>query len=273
VIVSILLFQAHFAAMARATLLMAIALPCILAENANRTALRGAHEWEHVAGALTGNTTKESQAFVPSDDVHAEVRIPNTPIEIPSIARWLAENDDRFRAAVAVTAFRGILEEMGRRTASILSEIFNSLAPSPDFSRVVGWFGMRLTVGVINDSPFPVRIAKHEVLRGSEFSFSSESRVLQPGEEAKWEAYTSWGGSVRLAIQLNFEDRAHTHYTVHAAKFRLGSWFCKSLRGEVFKGDWHDVWGHQRALCDLTDGAKSRNDDKVAFFVADVPVH
>lgn len=268
--------------MARAALLMAIALPCVLAENTSHAVLRGGvkseggpqyHERDHEALAgMPGNATTQGKALVPSGDVKAEA-IVTSALTIGAVLAWLKANAVAIgAAAAAVTAFQGILES-GGMIASTLATIFDSLKPSPDFERAVGNFGLPLTVGVINDSPYPVRIAKHEVLKGQDFSFTSESNLLQPGQEAKWEAYSWYFGEVRIAIQLNFEDRVHTHYTVHAAKFRTGSWWCKSLRGEVFRGDWDDVWGHQKALCDVTDGARSGSPYNIAFFVADVPVH
>merc|ERR1712241_528068 len=62
--------------------------------------------------------------------------------------------------------------------------------------------------GLVNDSPWPVRILKHEVLRGTEFSFLPEGQRLQPGQEGKWEAYsTAFAGEVRIAIQVEWRSK------------------------------------------------------------------
>jgi len=260
--------------MAPVRLFLAIALPCVLAENVNHTVLRGAVNNE------------ESQALVRSEDVKAEASVTGATT-IAGIAAWLAA---RSAANVTIpdniTAAWGIVET-GQLSAPILNDIFTYMAPGPEFSSLVGrrnlgLGGLGLTVGVINDSPFPVRIVKHEVVwPGFEFSSISEGDVLQPGQAAKWESYAKWWGSeVRIAIQLSFEDQAHTQYIAYAAKLRENCLFgicdpCGSLRGQVFKGDWN-IWNrlrHHISLCGVTSGTRSESPDNVAFFLADVHAH
>jgi len=191
-------------------------------------------------------------------------------VKIKLIAAWLAANQAALSGAAAVIkGYVGILRA-GQLTHAILSDVWRGLEWNSAFRKQMGWTGLPLTVGVVNDSPWQVHILRHEVLSGSEFSYFSERSTLYPGEEAKWEAYRSGWGDVRIAIQLYFDDGAKTQYTLQAANFKTGHWKCDTPRGDAFEGSWADVWREQHQLCKNPEGVKSKDGYYMAFFLADL---
>jgi len=191
---------------------------------------------------------------------------------IASIVSWVAAHKVAVLGGI-VTAYHGIVT-LGDVTDKILQDVWKPLQWSSSFKNRMGWYGLPLTVGLVNDSPWPVRILKHEVLSGKEFSSCPEGQRLQPGQESKWEAYTtSLAGEVRIAIQVEFEDSARTQYTVQAASFKTPSFWCNSPVANVFVGSWSDVWAEQKMLCKSPSGVKTKGRYYMAIFLADVTAH
>jgi len=190
---------------------------------------------------------------------------------IAAIATWVVAHKAAIGATV--TAYKGMMM-LGDVTDRVLQAVWQPLHWSSSFKNRMGWYGLPLTVGLVNDSPWPVRILKHEVLRGTEFSFLPEGQRLQPGQEGKWEAYsTAFAGEVRIAIQVEVEDSARTQYTVQAASFKTPSFWCNSPVANVFVGSWSDVWAEQKMLCKSPSGVKTKGRYYMAIFLADVTAH
>jgi len=192
-------------------------------------------------------------------------------VTIASIAAWVMTH----KAAIGATvvAYKGMMM-LGDVTDRVLQAVWQPLRWSSSFKNRMGWYGLPLTVGLVNDSPWPVRILKHEVLRGTEFSFFPEGQRLQPGQESKWEAYsTHLAGEVRIAIQVEVEDSARTQYTVQAASFKRPLFWCSSPVANVFVGSWSDVWAEQKMLCKNPSGVKTNGRYYMAIFLADVTAH
>jgi len=207
-----------------------------------------------------------------SDTEHSDAVVTVTvAVGVGKIAAWLIAHKAAFVAAgELVKLFHGILQT-GALAADIVGQVIDNMKPSREFTRQVGSFGLPLTVAVVNDSPVNMRIVRHEVMEGSEFSYSSEGRNLAPGDEAKWEAYTNWWGTaVRISIEVEFDDAEKTHAIINAAKLRgFSSWGCDSLRGgDVLEGRWGDRSKYQDALCKADrDVSRSGNPYQLAFFV------
>jgi len=231
------------------------------AANDTSTSLSRGNVSEALEVATVGNGE-----MLPREDIDLEADAVGTIIV--AIAAWVVAHKAAIGAAI--TTYKGILM-LGDATDKILQAVWQPLEWSSSFKNRMGSWGLPLTVGVVNDSPWPVRILKHEVLKGTEFSYHSEGHKLRPGEEGKWEAYTTdFMGEVRIAIQLEVEDGARTQYTVQAASFKTPSVFCDAPRGNVFVGTWSDVWAEQEKLCTNPTGVKTNGRYYMAFFLADV---
>jgi len=227
------------------------------AANDTSTSLSRGNVSDEVAAVGTGE-------MLPREDIDLEADFVGTIID--PIATWLAARKALIRKAI--TTYKGIYDSL---TDEILQAVWQPLKWSSSFKNEMGSWGLPLTVGVVNDSPWPVRIIKHEVLKGTEFSSHSEGHKLRPGEEGKWEAYTKdWFGEVRIAIHLEVEDSARTQYTVQAASFKTPDLFCDTPRGNVFVGTWSDVWAEQEKLCRNPTGVLTNDRYYMAFFLADV---
>jgi len=264
---------------------VALVLPCASAGSASDAVLRGAvNKSVPVANAskvdmkfgasahalVDPNSTKPMPGEGGAEHSDAVVTV-TVAVGIGKIATWLIAHKAAFVAAGAlVETFHGMLKA-GALAGDIVGQVIDNMKPSREFTRQVGSFGLPLTVAVVNDSPVNMRIVRHEVMEGSEFSYSSEGRNLAPGDEAKWEAYTNWWGTaVRISIEVEFDDAEKTHAIINAAKLRgFSSWGCDSLRGgDVLEGRWGDRSKYQDALCKADrDVSRSGNPYQLAFFV------
>jgi len=155
----------------------------------------------------------------------------------------------------------------GREGVGAVNDVITYMQPGPDFLSTVGKFGLPLTISVVNDNPlYNMRILRHDVWEGSEYSYSMESRTLAPGAVAKWEAYAYWGSTVGVSVEVALDDPKNTHYQVHAVKYRMGNWFsgCDDMIGVATEGG---SFNNRPTLCHSDDHVYNGHGNAMAFFL------
>jgi len=132
---------------------------------------------------------------------------------------------------------------------------FTMTKSPPEMDALVGSLGMPITISLINDFPFPIKITNYTVSHGHQYS-GPTSEVIKPGEMGIWHCYRTAGSQIEVLANIQVDDAVKTDLVVAAARYRVRNVFtgCGYIRGKVGWGK--DTGVAYKALCNLMDGMK-----------------
>jgi hypothetical protein len=135
-----------------------------------------------------------------------------------------------------------VLSALGAAAAGMVADhtigvAFDHLKGGTEFKDAYGEYGLPLTVGVINNSPNPVRYVGYELRDGTAWGVPAQNTTLAPGAMIEWFLYTMTTG-VEATISLVDTTNANKSWSIAAANYRWGNLFtgCDRLRVKVTPG-------------------------------------
>jgi len=122
--------------------------------------------------------------------------------------------------------------------ARMVSAAFQYLSGHDSFQRALGLTGLPLSVGVINDTPFPVIYKQFHLRDGSAWGYPGLKTHIAPGEMFQWFLYTH---TTSVEATMLFESSYTFHpqsWSMAVAQYRFGGYFdnCDKLRVKVVDG-------------------------------------
>jgi len=144
-----------------------------------------------------------------------------------------------------------IIGQITSITVSVVAAAFDYFTDRSEFATEVGLTGLPLTIGVINDTPEPVKYVDFRLGNGHVFAFPALEASLEPGKMMQWLLYTP-GSAVEASMLFEGSNQS---WSIAVAQYRVANLFslCNGLRCNPIAGG--NMSAAVEGLCRTQGGA------------------
>lgn len=165
------------------------------------------------------NAVLQRQAIAPEQ--------PHQLQDLP-LAASSAAIEGKSTQATVITNAAGIID------SNVINRAFSYFEGVRPFQQAVGDAGLPLTVGVINDTPEPVRYVDFQLGDGIAWSYPALKNIMRPGEMMQWFLFTHTSG---VEATMMLEDDGGERWSLGVAHYRYSNMFsgCSALRSKAVR--------------------------------------